>query len=415
MKRRLTDALLCSLAEKGGAPVIWDTTLSGFGVRVGKRTVSYFVCRRQRNGSGKPIRIACGTYPLVALAEAREKARDMLRNLATGVDPRVLEAEKAKAEATKQQNTFATVAEEFIAKHAARKRSARNIELLVRRELIPAWGDKQIGAVSRADVVALLDDILDRGHPAAAHSVFTYAKRVFNWALARGTCGLEHSPFDRLKRGELLGEKGSRNRLLTAPELRLIWTATEGAPAEVYPDGPFIRLLLMLGVRRGELAGARWSEFDLDAATWIVPGGPPGRMKNGDDFLVALPAPAVATLTSLPRFAGCDYVFTHGERPINDFVGLKRRLDARIAALNGGQPIPHWTTHDTRRCVRTNLSALRVEPHIAERCLAHRQRGISKVYDLWQFADEKREALARWSARLLAIVGDNVVPIRKAM
>jgi integrase len=417
MKAKLTTKLLDSLIAKGAArPPIWDTVTSGFGVRVGKRTISFFACRRRRGGGGKPIRIPCGTYPLHSLADARERANAMLRDLHDGVDPRVREAEKAEAEAAKQQNTFAAVAEEFIAKHAARKKSARNIELLVRRELIPAWGNKQVSDVSRSDVVALLDDILDRGHPAAAHSVFTYAKRVFSWALARGTCGLEHSPFDRLKRGDLLGEKGSRTRLLTPGELRLIWQATEGTPAEVYPDAPFVRLLLMLGVRRGELARARWSEFDLDAVQWIVPGGPLGRMKNGDDFLVALLAPAVDILKAMPRFVDSDFVFSaRGTQPINDFAGLKRRLDARVAELNGGEPIPGWTWHDFRRCVRTNLSALRVERDVAEMVLAHRQRGIVRTYDLFDHEPAKREALAAWATRLLAIVGDNVVQLRPAV
>src|SRR5262249_6250501 len=142
--------------------------------------------------------------------------------------------------------------------------------------------------------------------------VFGYAKRVFSWALSRGTYGIEASPFDRLKRGDLLGEKGSRTRLLVPAELALIWAATEGAPADVYPDAQFIRLKLLLGVRRGELAGAKWSEFDLTegAATWVIPGGPHGRTKNGDPLLVPLPAPAVDILNTLPRFAGCDFVFS---------------------------------------------------------------------------------------------------------
>src|SRR5262249_41199178 len=234
-------------------------------------------------------------------------------------------------------------------------------------ELIPRWGEKPLGDVSRIDVVDLMDEIIDRGHPAAAHQTFGYCKRVFSWALSRGTYGIEASPFDRLKRGDLLGAKGSRTRLLSAADLALIWQATDGAPEAVYPDGPFIRLLLLLATRRGELAGARWSEFDLGAARWVIPGE---RMKNGDAHLVPLPPAAVAILQSLPRFAGCDFVFSaRGNMALNDFCGLKARLDAKIAALNGGVPIAPWVMHDTRRAVRTNLSALRVEPHVAEMCL----------------------------------------------
>jgi integrase len=414
MKTIITDKFLRALADKGGPrPPIWDSQLRGFGVRVGKRTLSFFAVRRQRKGNGKPIRIACGVYPLVTLADARVRAMEAMRDLATGIDPR----EKAKAEAAKQQNTFAVVAEIFIERDATRKRTARAIELLIRRELIPRWGDKQISDVSRADVVALIDEIVDRGHEAAAHQTFGYTKRLFNWALSRGTFGLEHSPFDRLKRGDLIGARRSRDRLLSPAELRLIWQATEGAPTEVYPWGQYIRLLLLCGVRRNELARARWSEFDLDAATWIVPGGPLGRMKNGDDFLVALPDAAVTLLKELPRLEG-PYVFTaRGNQAFNDFTGLKRRLDARITALNGGQPIPHWTLHDTRRCVRTNLAALRIPHDIAELLLAHRQPTLVRTYNLHSHESEKREALAAWATRLLSIVTpplDNVVPLRQA-
>jgi integrase len=353
----------------------------------------FFACRRLRGGM-RPIRVTIGAYPLTPLADAREKAREVLRDLAAGTDPRKV----AKAKAV----TFAVVAEEFIKRHASRKWTARAIELLIRRELIPRWGDKAIGDVSRTDVVDLMDEIVDRGHPAAAHQTFGYGKRVFSWALARGTYGIDASPFDRLKRGELIDKAGSRTRLLSPAELALIWQVTDGAPEATYPDGPFIRLLLLLAVRRGELAGARWGEFDLDAARWVIPGE---RMKNGDAHLVPLPPAAAAILQSLPRFAGCDFVFSaRGNLVLNDFVGIKRRLDARIAALNGGEPIAPWVMHDTRRCVRTGMSQLRIEPHIAERCLGHRQGGTAKVYDLHGFEPEKREAFAKWADRLLETV-----------
>jgi integrase len=417
MKLKLTTKLLDGLMAKGEPrPPIWDSATSGFGVRVGKRTISFFAVRRQRGGSGRPIRIPLGHYPLVTLGDARLRANAILRDLHDGVDPRQREIARLQAEAARQQNTFAAVAEEFITRHALGKKTGRAIELLVRRELIPRWGGKLLGEVSATDVVDLLDQIKDRGHPAAAHQIFGYCKRLYSWALARPKYGLQHSPFDRLKRGELLGPKCERQRLLSPGELRLIWAATEG---DIYPDNQFIRLLLLLAVRRGELARARWSEFDLDVAqpTWVIPGGLTGRMKNNDPHLVPLPAAAVAILKSLPRFAGCDFLFSaRGEQALNDFVGLKQRLDAAVTKLNGGQPIEPWVLHDTRRCVRTNLSALRIEPHVAERILGHRQGGIGRVYDLWQFADEKREALQAWASRLLAIVEpptDNIVPMRR--
>jgi hypothetical protein len=190
MRRKLTDRLLRALAQKGVPAVIWDEAISGLGVRIGRTGASFFVMRRQRHGNGKPIRIRIGRYGLLSLAQARERAHDLLRDLATGVDPRVREAERLKAEAAKGQNTFRAVAEAFIDRHARKKRTGRAIELLIRRELLTRpWADKPIGEVTRDDIVAVIDEIVDRGHEAAAHSVFGYGRCLFNWALmepARG-------------------------------------------------------------------------------------------------------------------------------------------------------------------------------------------------------------------------------------
>src|SRR5262249_35979800 len=112
MKTTITDKLLRALAVKGGPrPPIWDAQLPGFGARIGKKTISFFAVRRQRKGDGRPIRVPCGVYPLTTLSEARARAFDALRDLATGVDPRVREAERLKAEAAKEQNTFRAVGE----------------------------------------------------------------------------------------------------------------------------------------------------------------------------------------------------------------------------------------------------------------------------------------------------------------
>jgi len=172
-------------------------------------------------------------------------------------------------------------------------------------------------------------------------------------------------------------------------------------------------LLLLLGVRRSELGQAMWSEVDLERALWTIG---PQRMKSDEGHTVPLPPRAVAILRPLPRFVS-GYVFTaRGSRPLNDFGAVKLRLDQRVTALNGGQPLEAWTFHDCRRAFRTGLSTLGVAPHIAELCLAHRQPGLARTYDLHRFDEEKRHALNAWAARLLAIVEpspDKVVALRQ--
>jgi integrase len=418
MKRPLTDRLLHSLAVPSPAPAeVWDQTLRGFGVRVSVNgKVTFFVMRRQR-GTGRGVRITVGTYPLLSLAEARERARTLLRDLEAGIDPREHEVERLRVEEVKRSNTFRAVAEEFIVRHASRKRTARAIELRIRRELIARWGDRPITNITRRDVITMVEEIVDRGTSAAAHQTLTYTKRLFGWAISRDIYGLGQSaPTDRLSARDLIGVKRPRQRVLTDSELALIWRATEGPPEVTYPEGPFVRLLLLLGPRRSELARATWGEFDLDnKGVWTLGGE---RMKSDNPHVVPLPRVAVEILHALPRF-GSNIIFSasYGARPLNDFGTVKVRLDSRIAVLNGGSPIAAWTFHDCRRTFRTGLSTLDVAPHVAELCIAHKQRGIAAVYDVHRYERERRDAMERWAQHLLSIVEPppaNVVSLRSA-
>jgi integrase len=410
MRAVVTDKLVRGLTAKGQPhEPIWDQSLRGFGIRVGDHGgVSFFAAARRRGGDRTPIRITFGRYPAWSLAEAREHARGLLRDLQDGIDPRMRRAEQQRAETAARASQFGVVAEQFILRHAARARTANAIALRIRRELIARWGDRPISTIIRPDVAAMVDEIVDRGHPEAARQTLTYARRLFHWAVARGL--LEHAPTDHLNARDLIGPKKPRQRLLTDPELRLIWRAARQAP---YPDGPYVLLLLLLGVRRTELGQAVWGEFDLDHALWTIP---PARMKSDEGHTVALAPRAVEILCAVPRFAS-GYVFSaRGTRPLNDFGAVKQRLDQRIAELGGGIPVEPWTLHDARRTFRTGLSSLGIPPHVAELCLAHRQPGLARVYDLHRFDDEKRNALNAWAARLLAIVEpmpDKVVSLRK--
>jgi integrase len=358
--------------------------------------------RRQR-GAGRPqaVRITIGTYPLLPLLEARQRALDLLRDLHDGIDPREREAERLRAEAAEKLNTFRAVAEEFINRHVARARTARSIELRIRRELIARWGDRPITGITRRDVIGMIEEIVDDGRPAAAHATLAYCKKLFGWAVARDI--LEHSPADRVSARELIGGKRARQRVLSDAELALLWRATEGAIETTYPDGPFVRLLLLLGVRRGELAHARWSEFDLDKGTWTLVGD---RTKNADPLVVPLSKAAIEILRSLPRFnSGHVFAAARGAGALNSFDAVKERLDERLTSLNGGEPLPSFVFHDVRRSFRTGLSTLGIPPHIAELCIGHRQQGIAAVYDVHRFERERRQAMERWAAHLRFVVG----------
>jgi hypothetical protein len=135
-------------------------------------------------------------------------------------------------------------------------------------------------------------------------------------------------------------------------------------------------------------------------------------------------------LESLPRFNGGTYLFsfTNGSNPIWISSKVKDRLNAHMKRtllalarsrgdeLVGREPLPPWTNHDIRRSVRSQLSRLKIPEEVREAVLAHVRPGIKGVYDLHDYAAEKREALQLWGARLRSIVNPqptNVVKLAR--
>ena len=349
MKQVLTDRTLRGLkpAPVGKRVVVWDAALPSFGIRVTHTGKASFFIMRRRQGDRKPVRIVLGPYPTLPLSEARKQAREALAELSAGVHPAQKKAAQRAAETRLASSTVAHVAEEFIARHAAKKRTGVAIGQLIRREIVSRWGGRPIGEVTRGDVIRMVEEIADKS-PSAARQAWIYTQRLFSWALNRDTYGLTVSPCDRVNIADLVGSPKARERVLTADEMRALWGTTEAAD---FPFDPFVRLLMVLGCRRGELAGMRRDELDLAAGLWHLSGD---RTKNEEPRTLPMPKQAVGIIGSLPVFTG-PYVFTttSGERPISGFAKLKARLDRRVG-------LSDWTLHDIRRTMRTHLSALPV-------------------------------------------------------
>ena len=268
MKDRLTDRKLQSLKPKRQRYDLMDTDVPGFGVRVSEKGQRTFILIARYPGSSNPTRRALGEYPAISLEKARRRARDWRDLVEKGVDPKAHEASLKREELRKHQTTFAAVAEDFIERHVTGQRKARVTEREIRKELIGQWGERPITSITRDDVVILVEAVARRPAPYLAYIVLSYARTLFNWAINRGTYGLETSPCDRVKAAALIGARQPRQRTLTDAELRALWQAIETVG---YPFGPLYRLLLLTGARKSEVAGARWSEFDLPRKVWTVP------------------------------------------------------------------------------------------------------------------------------------------------
>jgi integrase len=316
------------------------------------------------------------------------------------------------AEQQKRKNTFAAVAEDFIKEKLPGERKGREVERDIRREFIPAWGRLPITEVTDLQIISVIK-VRKQTAPAQARNLLGIAKRLFSWAVDQRAYGLTASPAETLKPTKLIGKKKPRHRILDDDELFALWRTIGRLK---YPYGPAYRLLLLTALRLNEVADASWSEFDLEKKIWIIPAG---RMKGDNDearsHAVPLTADIMAVLKELPRFRRGKYLFssTFGEKPVWLSDKIKEKIDARmlrtLRALarrrgEGDAEFEPWINHDIRRTVRSNLSRLKITEEAREAVLAHARPGIKGTYDVYDYFDEKREALELWAKRLRSVV-----------
>jgi len=422
-KKPLTDVAIRKLKAPiaGKRDLRWDALVPGLAVRVTDKGTKSLVLVVRYPGDRHPAPRTLGEYGAITLEAARDKARTWLALIAQGIDPRQQEAEQVKKredeaakKAAEQANTFCAAFEQFVARHLSKLRTGKDVEREMRRLLMPTWGPRPLTSITRKDVKTVINSLADGGKPIMANRLLAYIKTFYKWANDRDL--IEGTPAVLVNRP---GAECHGTRVLDDDELRAVWRVASSKIG--YPFGPLYLMLLLTGLRLGEVAGAPWSEFDLQRKLWTIPAE---RMKGKRIHLVPLTDEAIEILSSLPRFAtggrrGDDYLFstTDGEKPVSGFSKAKARLDRKmvrtwraLGRLGGddrrGETFDDWTLHDIRRTVRTHLSALPVPEGdlVRELVIAHAKPGLHKVYDQFAYLDEKRKALELWTARLKGIL-----------
>jgi integrase len=350
-------------------------------------------------GFKNPTRRAIGEVGTLSIDDAREVARSWLQSIRKGIDPAEEVRQRREAERAAQAQRFGEVAELYLARVVARQRQARSAERIIRNELVSRWANRPVSALTRRDVIAMVEDIDARGAPIYAAACFAQARALFGWCVARDL--LEHSPCTNIKVAAFTSRtKQPRQRTLSDAEVKAFWTAA-GELAQPW-QGAF-RLLLLTGTRKTEALGAKWSEFDLDdpaRAVWRVPAS---RFKSQREHIVPLSPAALAVLAAIPRHQHGDFVFscTFGRSPALVLHAGKARLDELMRREL--PELPAWQTHDLRRVVRTKLAALGVADAVAEAALGHARRGLQGIYDQHGYQPEVRRALALFADEVARI------------
>ncbi len=396
---RLTDYQIKNLKPKAERYEVWEG--NGFGVRVTPRGVKSFVYLYRFEG--KPRRLTLGTYTAMTLADAHKAHAEAMKKLEQGIDPGAVTV--AERRENREAPTMAALAEEYMEKWAKpRKRSWQEDERILKKDVIPEWGRRKARAVTRRDVIRLLDGIVERGAGIMANRTLATIRKMFNFAVSRdivavSPCLAVRSP----------AQEQRRDRVLTTDEICALWHDLEGAKLMSEGTKLALKLQLVTGQRKAEIVSAAWDEIDLTGAWWTIPAE---KAKNKMAHRVPLSPLALELLQAAKNITGdSPWIFPSpraGKHVTPESIDHALRRPGMEAL--GVTFVPH----DLRRTAASHMTGMGIPRLVVSKILNHAERGVTSVYDRHSYDKEKRQALEAWAHKLKGIVEgteSNVIPM----
>ena len=249
--------------------------------------------------NGKEKRMAFGVYPAVSLAQARALRDEAKKKLAEGIDPSFAKKEEKLVRDVQLNNTFQAVALEWHGTKMSRwsEGYASDIIEAFNKDIFPYIGQQPVNEIKPLVLLNVLRRMESRGATEKAKKVRQRCSEVFRYAIVTGRA--EYNPAADLT-SAMSGHESKHYPFLTVEELPDFFKALSG-----YTGSPLVvlaaRLLILTGVRTGELRGAFWSEFDLEKAVWEIPAE---RMKMKRPHLVPLSTQALEIVQQLKVMSG---------------------------------------------------------------------------------------------------------------
>jgi integrase len=383
--------------------VKWYDEPKGFGLRTrnDKRT---WIFQYKLDGKNRKLRLG---GPELNEKQARRLAEAAKGKLATaklghGIDP-ATERDQKRTESQVSKtvaHSLGVTVPKYLAARDAKLRNTTKRAIKMYLEGDDYWKplhNMALAKIGRIDIAAQLTVMTEKNGPVTANRARSALSGLFAWAIGEGWC--ENNPVIGTNKRT---ENGPRERSLSDAEAAKVWLT---APDDDF--GKLVKLILVTGCRRAELGGLRWSEINFESRTITLPRD---RTKNRQEHIVPLSGAAIEILSSVGDRER-EHVFgrTRGVG-FSGWAKPKKDLDASVK-------IDAWTLHDLRRTVRTGLSKLGIQPHIAEAVINHLPPQLVRTYDRNTYAAEKRAALEQWATHLKTIVaqatGANVTALKK--
>lgn len=337
--------------------------------------------------SGREKLLSLGAYPDVGLKGARHAREEARKLLASGVNP----SARRKLQKMAQTNTFEGVAREWISlqERTLSQSTLTRERSRLERFIYPHLGTRPIAQITPSELLTVLKRIELRGTNDSAHRTRSICSRVFRYAVATGRAERDCTAD---LRGAIQPVIEGHFAAITDPtkigELLRAIDGYVGQPSTAYA----LRLAPYVFVRPGELRHATWSEFNLNAGEWRIPGK---RMKAGEPHLVPLSRQALVLLRGLQPITG------HGQhlfpsirsaaRPISD-----NTINAALRRL--GYSGEEMTGHGFRSMASTALNEQGWHPDLIELQLAHAARDkVRGAYNRAQRLAERRQMMQAWA------------------
>lgn len=358
---------------------------------------------------GKRKTLALGVYPDVGLARAREKRDEARKRLADGIDPSELRKATKTQQAESAANSFETISREWYAKAYAGKAESTREKTMTRLEqdVFPMIGAKPVSAITAGDVRTVVERIEQRGALDIAKRAFNYIGRTLRYADSRGL--VERDVSASIDLNLILTNRDTKHHAALTDPVAVggLMRAIDGFTGSFVTVGA-LKLSALTFVRPGEIRHAEWSEIDLDAATWSIPGR---KMKMGVDHIVPLSTQGVAILRELHAVTGRGlYVFPSergGSRPMSE-----NTINAALRRM--GFTKEEMTAHGFRAMARTMLDeVLGFRPDFIEHQLAHAVKDPNgRAYIRTAHLAERRKMMQAWADYLDKLkVGAEMVPL----
>jgi integrase len=409
--KKLTETMIAKarLGPQEKQVVLWDSAVTGFGIRIlaGGSKTFWFQYRPEggtRGSSGTVISrmVRIGAWPTVSLADARKSARSYAGAVARGDDPAADKQEERRRASSTLRQLLAEGGD--YDRHLAGRHlvNRKTVMRTLRRGLGRLMG-KDVAAITRADFVTAIVAIKDQGKPGAAADLRKCARTFCEWCMDRGfapanvLAGLRQS---KTTRAERLASEARKPRALADHEIIAVWNAADGRGA----FGNIIRLLLLAGARRSEIAKLSRERILSDRLVL-----PPTHTKMGEKHEVPLTDLMRAVIAAQPATVST-LVFA-SEKTGRAFNGWGKSVTAlqRAAGVT-------FTPHDLRRTCRTLMSQLGVEPDIAELAIGHKRTGLDRLYNFDEAWQLRCDAFTRVSDHVAALInaraGAAVIPLR---